>query len=157
MKIFVAGQRLLHAHQEPDRLSCRHSADALFQSTGMWKDVQKSYVIISLKFSTVPAEHQLRCDRRGDGARAEPRLRRPGQGVRRGRQHAQLVEQRHNRQVQGAQRALPSQAIMQSCWGAILYHATMPLYKSSIHYPHRSGSAAWRRSTRATTWRTSPT
>ena len=31
----IAGQRLLHAHQEPDRLSCRHPPDALLQFAGI--------------------------------------------------------------------------------------------------------------------------
>ena len=41
---------------------------------------------------------------------------------------------------------------MQACmWGCNLLRFNSP------HYPHRSGSAAWRRSTRATTWQTCPT
>ena len=44
---------------------------------------------------------ELRCHRRGDRPRDDPRLRRPGQPVRQGRQHEQLVDPRGPRRLRG--------------------------------------------------------
>ncbi len=80
-------QRLLQPGDERDRVSRGHPAAALLRRASRRRG-------------------QLRRDRRGDRPRDQPRLRRPGQPVRRRRQPAQLVDGRGSRKIRSQDQGL---------------------------------------------------